>query len=424
MKIYLDWVGCRLNESEIERMAAQFAAAGHTLVDNPAEADRVVINTCAVTGEAASDSRGKIRQAARAGSAEIAVTGCWATLDPAAAAALPGVQWAVTNTDKDNLVAEVLGLEPAEFDLQPLERQPLPGARFRTRAFIKAQDGCDNFCTFCITRLLRGPGRSQPLESVLSDVHAARRSGAQELVLTGVHLGSWGRELNPPQTLANLIAQVLAATDAPRLRLSSVEPWDLGPDFWQLWQNPRLCRHLHLPLQSGCAATLRRMVRKVTPASFSDLVQSARAVAPEIAITTDVIVGFPGETEAEFTESLAFIQEIQFAGGHVFTFSPRPGTPAERLPGLPPMEVRKQRNARLRAVFAAAAESYHRQFMGQVLPVLWESTDSLGPQGWRLHGLTDNNLRVTALSPQRLWNQITPVRLEALTPDGLSGVIL
>ncbi|HNT54757.1 MAG TPA: MiaB/RimO family radical SAM methylthiotransferase [Anaerolineaceae bacterium] len=424
MKIYLDWVGCRLNESEIERMAAQFVAAGHVLVDNPAEADRVVINTCAVTGEAASDSRGKIRHAARAGHAEIAVTGCWVTMQPAAAAQLPGVQWTIGNPEKEGLVAAVLDRDPAEFELQPLERHPLPGARFRTRAFIKAQDGCDNFCTFCITRVLRGRGRSQPLKAIIADIQASRRSGAQELVLTGVHLGSWGRDLNPPQTLADLVRQVLVATDAPRLRLSSVEPWDLGPDFWQLWRDPRLCQHLHLPLQSGCGTTLRRMARKVTPDSFAALVQAARASAPDIAITTDVIVGFPGETDAEFAESLAFIQEIEFAGGHVFTFSPRPGTPAAQLPELPALSVRKQRNAQLRAVFAAAAQRYHRRFIGQVLPVLWESTDSLGPQGWHLHGLTSNNLRVSAFSPARLWNQISAVRLEALTDDGLSGTIL
>ena len=164
----------------------------------------------------------------------------------------------------------------------------------------------------------------------------------------------------------------------PRLRLSSLEPWDLQPDFFQLWQDPRLCRHLHLPLQSGCAATLRRMARKTTPESFAELVAAARLAIPDVAITTDIITGFPGESEVEFQESLAFVRQMGFAGGHVFTYSARPGTAAARLPDQVPHALRKERNACMRAVFAEAAQAYQSSFIGQVLPVLWESATGIG----------------------------------------------
>ena len=421
MKVYLDTVGCRLNQAEIERMAREFRAAGHTLVASPGEADLVVLNTCAVTQKAVADSRQKARRAARAGAGEVVLTGCWATLEPQQAAALPRVARVVPNVAKDGLVAQVLGLPQEAFDLEPVAREPLPGARLRTRAFIKVQDGCDNRCTFCVTTIARGPGRSRPVADVLADVRAALRGGAQEVVLTGVHLGSWGQDFDPPRHLRHLVQAVLRETDVPRLRLSSLEPWDLDEDFFALWEDPRLARHLHLPLQSGCAATLRRMARKTTPEAFARLVETARRVIPDVAITTDVIVGFPGETEAEFEESLAFVREMAFAGGHVFTYSERPGTAAARMPNPVPHAVRKERNARMRAVLEASARRYRRRFVGQVLPVLWESTAALGPQGWTLTGMTDNYLRVRAVAPENLWNRLTPVRLERVQGEVLEG---
>jgi threonylcarbamoyladenosine tRNA methylthiotransferase MtaB len=423
LNVYLDTVGCRLNQSEIETYARQFHAAGHILVASPGEADLVVVNTCAVTGQAASDSRQKIRQAARAGVDEIVVTGCWSTLHPGEAAALDGVRRVVLNQAKDHLVADLLGVPAEMYDLEPLERTPVPGLRLRTRAFVKAQDGCDNRCTFCITVVARGSGRSRPLAEVVADVQAAARGGAQEAVLTGVHLGSWGYDWAAPQHLARLVEAVLAETDIPRLRLSSLEPWDLTPEFFALWRNPRLCRHLHLPLQSGSAATLRRMARKTTPANFAALVAAARAAIPGVAITTDVIVGFPGESEAEFAESVAFIQQMNFADGHVFTYSARPGTAAARMKPQVAHPTRKARSAQVRQALAESAAAYRTRFIGAEMPVLWESATSLGPAGWQLSGLTDNYLRVTALAPQDLWNQLTPVLLTALSPDGLVGNI-
>lgn len=423
MKIFLDSIGCRLNQSEIEKFGLEFRAAGHTLVGSAAEADLVVINTCAVTAEAASDSRQKIRQAFRAGVEDITVTGCWATLDPHAAMGLPGVSRVVANDHKDHLVSDQLGLPVESFDLEPLAREPLPGIHQRTRAFIKVQDGCDNHCTFCVTRLARGAGRSVPLQQVLADSRAAITGGAQEIVLTGVHLGSWGQDFQVPLHLYHLVSALLEQTDVPRVRLSSLEPWDLDERFFTLWESPRLCRHLHLPLQSGCMATLKRMARKTTPDSFMRLVGLAREAAPEMAITTDVIVGFPSESEAEFAESLAFVEQAGFAGGHVFSYSSRPGTPAERLPGQVPLLLRKERSARMRATLAESALRFRKRFLRREVEVLWEATDQIGPAGWRLHGLTDHYLRVSAVHPQRLWNEISRVRIDSLAGDGLFGAI-
>jgi threonylcarbamoyladenosine tRNA methylthiotransferase MtaB len=335
---------------------------------------------------------------------------------------MSGVTQVISNADKDHLVSRVLDLPAELFDLEPIERQPLPGIRQRTRAFIKVQDGCDNRCTFCITTLLRGPGRSRTIPEILHDIHAAR--DANEVVLTGVHLGSWGQDLLGGLRLRHLVRAILEHTDVPRLRLSSLEPWDLDETFFQLWEDPRLCRHLHLPLQSGCAATLRRMARKTTPASFARLVAAARAVMPDVAITTDIITGFPGENEAEFAQSLEFVHSMRFAGGHVFTYSPRPGTAAARMSDQVPLALRKERNAQMRQALSQAAHAYQSLFIGQVLPVLWESASSLGPQGWEMSGLTGNYLRVSAHAPHGLWNQITPVRLTALADTHLLGNIL
>jgi threonylcarbamoyladenosine tRNA methylthiotransferase MtaB len=261
------------------------------------------------------------------------------------------------------------------------------------------------------------------LADILADVRSALDGGTQEIVLTGVHLGSWGLDLATPRHLADLISGILGKTSVARLRLSSLEPWDLDADFFSLWQDQRLCRHLHLPLQSGSETVLKRMARKTTPNSFAELAQAARAAIPEVAITTDVIVGFPGETEAEFSETLAFTKSMYFAGGHVFTYSARPGTPAARMQAQVRHELRKERNAALRVVLEEAAKSYRSGFIGQTLPVLWESKNQLKDEGWLLEGLTDNYLRVQAIAPEPRWNQFDTVRLTTETTDGLKGIL-
>lgn len=423
MKVFLDSIGCRLNQSEIETYACQFRAAGHTLVPSPAEADLVVVNTCTVTAAAASDSRQRIRQAARKGALEIIVTGCWSTLDAHSAASLPGVSRVVPNQAKDRLVPDLLQVAPEVFDRELLPRYPVPGSRSRTRAFTKVQDGCDNHCTYCITTVARGAGRSRTLQAVQLDIIRALAGGTREVVLTGVHLGSWGKDLAPSQHLADLVRFVLKETDIPRLRLSSLEPWDLDPHFFELWEDTRICRHLHLPLQSGCAATLRRMARKITPQAYYRLLLAARAAVPELAITTDIIAGFPGETPAEYAASRDFIQECSFSGGHVFTYSARDGTAAASLPDQVPHNIRKQRNAELGAVLERSSRVYREKFLGTTLPVLWENATMIQPGSWQLRGLTDNYLRVNACAPQQLWNQITPVHLIRLESGELHGQV-
>jgi threonylcarbamoyladenosine tRNA methylthiotransferase MtaB len=428
MKVFLDTIGCRLNQSEIETFARQFRSAGHTIVSSAVEADMVVINTCAVTTKAASDSRQKIRQAARhsaTGSApgKIVVTGCWSTLDPAGAKALSGVSHVVPNPQKDQLVAGVLDLPPEMFDLEPVVREPLPGIHLRTRAFIKAQDGCDNHCTFCITRIARGPGRSRDIAQVLHDARSALDGGAQELVLTGVHLGSWGQDFNRPARLYDLVQALLREPHLPRLRLSSLEPWDLDEQFFSLWSDPRLCRHLHLPLQSGSIEVLRRMARKTTPESFAQLVEAARKASPQMAVTTDIIIGFPGETDEHFLAGLEFVRQMKFAHGHVFNYSLRPGTAAARMPDHVPQEIRKRRSAVMRAAIAESTRQYRLGFVEADLDVLWEATNAFGPQGWKLHGLTDNYLPVTVHAPERLWNHLGRVHLVGMDSEGMLGEI-
>ena len=409
MKIYLDTIGCRLNQSEIETMAREFRAAGHEIVASADRADLAVVNTCAVTNEAAADSRAKIRQMARAGVDEIIATGCWATLQPRQAKDLPNVLRVIANDRKDQLVSDLLNLPGESFELEPIAREPLPGLHRRTRAFIKVQDGCDNHCTFCVTTIARGEGRSRPVADVILDIQSALNGGTKELVLTGVHLGSWGQEFG--RHLRDLIQVILHETNVPRLRLSSLEPWDLNADFFSLWEDQRLMPHLHLPLQSGCESTLRRMARKTTPQTFRELVSAARAAIPDVAITTDVIAGFPGETDEEFAASLAFVRAMDFAGGHVFTYSPRPGTGAAKMKGQVKPELRKKRNHILHDALEESARSYRQKFVGRRLSVLWESTSEMGEWGWRMEGLTGNYLRVSAVTPSPRWNEIDEIQL-------------
>lgn len=417
MKIFLDTIGCRLNQAEIESMSRQFRATGHEIVADAEAADMAVVNTCAVTTQAASDSRGKIRAIARAGVKEIAATGCWTSLQPKEAAALPNVKFVIANDKKDSLVSQTLNLPPSTFDLEPINRIPIPGLHRRTRAFIKVQDGCDNACTFCVTTIARGAGRSRPLDDVIDDVNSALAGGSKEIVLTGVHLGSWGQELG--FHLRQLVESLLQKTDVQRLRLSSLEPWDLDEDFFSLWTDPRLMPHLHLPLQSGSDSTLKRMARKTTTRSFRELVHAARAIQPDVAVTTDLIAGFPGETDEEFNQTLDLVREMEFSGGHVFSYSPRPGTGAARMKGQVKPELRKRRNRILQETLEDSAASYRQRFIGKTMPVLWESTTEYGEYGWRMEGWTGNYLRVSALAPSPRWNEVDEVALEKTSENGI-----
>ncbi len=434
MRVYVDTLGCRLNQSEVESLARQFERAGHMVVSVAGEADLCVVNTCAVTGEAEHKSRQLIRRIARAApQARIVATGCYAHLAPDQVQALPGVSQVVNNFDKDRLIELVAspvasraggageGMRTATplFDREPIVRDYVPGAYGRTRAFVKVQDGCDNRCTFCITTIARGPGRSRPLAEVVAEVQAMAAGGYQEVVLTGVHLGSYGHDRGELDGLKRLVAAILADTDIPRLRLSSVEPWDLDERFFELWANPRLCPHLHLPLQSGCDRTLRRMARRTTCASFRRLVEAARAAIPDLALTTDLIAGFPGESDDDFRASYDYVASIGFAGLHVFPYSARPGTVAARLRHQVPHPVKEARCRALIALGREMGRAFRQRYVGRTMPVLWESATGADEHGWRWSGLTPNYLRVEVTSREPLRNRVTPVRLTALRQDNV-----
>lgn len=419
MKIHLDTVGCRLNQAEIELYARQLEAAGHTVVASAAEAEVAVVNTCAVTGAAAADSRKKLRRAADHG-ARVIATGCWATIATDEAAALAaGPTEVVPNERKDRLVFDLFGLTGDPF-ATTAPRHPLPGARGRTRAFIKVQDGCDQRCAFCLTTVARGNGRSVSPEAVATQVAAAEAGGAKEVILTGVHLGSWGRDLTPRRTLADLITALLEGSHVPRLALSSLEPWAVTRELLTLWRDPRLAPRLHLPLQSGCAATLRRMHRPNPPERFAAIVAAAREAIPEVAITTDLIAGFPGESEAEHAQSLAFVAGLEFAGGHCFPFSPRPGTIAASLADQLPTAQRKERAAELRAVVEASGRRYRRRLVGETVEVLWETAHPDG-DGYRLSGRSRHGVRVVASSAAPTVNELGRVVVAAVDDRGVSG---
>ncbi|NMB59440.1 MAG: tRNA (N(6)-L-threonylcarbamoyladenosine(37)-C(2))-methylthiotransferase MtaB [Chloroflexi bacterium] len=428
MKIFLDTVGCRLNQSEIERMALEFRQAGHAIVGSMAEADMVVVNTCAVTTQAASDSRQKLRQAARMlPDRQIVATGCWATIEPEAARAISTNSRVVVNEDKDRLVSSLLNTDLSDMDLSLIEREALPGARHRIRAFVKAQDGCDAHCTYCVTRVARGPSRGMPIERVLMDIRSALEGGAKEIVLSGVQLGTWGKHFSQPSNLKELVRRVLSETGVTRLRLSSIEPWDLDQDFFRLFDDPRLCRHLHISLQSGCASTLKRMGRLNTPDEYMERLKWARELDPDFAITTDVITGFPGETMDEFQQSLNFIRLAGFSGGHVFPYSERPGTPAVSLPGKVPPRVRKERAAAVRKVMTDSALDFSRRFIGKKGNVLWETSMPV-ENTFFLLGYNEAYIRVTSVVDENLINNkinvIDTVQFTGTDSHGLTGLII
>ena len=325
MRIFLDQIGCRLNYSEIETMAGRLREAGHVTVNSPEQAQVVIFNSCAVTAAAGRKSRQRVLTLSKLNpQVRIAVTGCWATLEPQRVADLPNVAMVVDNEQKD-LLHTLLEPWSAELDDPSDLARMLPDGnpfahleaageiesehrRARTRAFIKVQDGCNNKCTFCIVTVARGESRSRTVDSIVEEIQQHCENGVQEAVLTGVHLGSYGRDLAGGQgsDLKELARAVLADTDIPRLRLSSLEPWELADGFFDLWQQwpERLCPHLHLPLQAGTDKQLRQMARRCTTESYRRLVADARQAIPDLIITTDLIVGFPGETEADFAAGL------------------------------------------------------------------------------------------------------------------------
>jgi threonylcarbamoyladenosine tRNA methylthiotransferase MtaB len=282
-------------------------------------------------------------------------------------------------------------------------------ARGRQRAFIKIQDGCRYRCTFCIVTLARGEERSRPASEIIKEINQLQDQGIQEAVVTGVHIGGYGSDIG--SSVTELIHRILQETDIPRLRIGSIEPWDLPDDFWPLFNSPRFMPHLHLPLQSGSDSVLRRMARRCRKDEYRQLVKQAREQVPDINITTDIIVGFPGETEEEWRNTLEFVEEIGFGDLHIFAYSPRQGTKAASLPGALSREVKRQRSQALHELSERLNRQTLAHYTGRTLPILIESGDE---SAWG--GYTPNYLRVTATGPSGvdLKNRIVEVSISAI----------
>lgn len=427
MKVYLDAIGCRLNQSEVETIARQLLAAGHEIVTYPEKADKVIINTCTVTREAARDSRSRTRRCHRKNpSAEVILTGCYATIAPEELAQVEGAGRIVANKDKDRIIQLVDPNIPVNilvYDREPVLRDFLTLNMGNTRAFVKVQDGCDNRCTFCITTIARGKGWSRGIGEVVTEIQGLATAGYKEAVLTGVHLGSYGMDLEGTDRLIDLVEAVLVDTDIPRLRLSSLEPWDIPGNFFELWSDPRLLPHLHVPLQSGSDKILKRMARRTNRSSFRDIVDSARYNIPNLNLSTDLIAGFPGENERDFEDTLEFTSEIGFSRLHVFTYSRRPGTAAEKMDGQLPKPIKKKRARKLIELGKQLSLAFHQRNDGRMLSVLWERVETSDLKGDCWIGYSENYIRIRARSAVDLSNQITPTVVSEPSPEGMMGVI-
>ena len=425
MKVHLKTLGCRLNEAELETWAVAFQQAGHQITRAAEAAQLIVLNSCAVTQDAARKSRQLIRRIHRDNPhAKLVVSGCYATLNPEEAAALMGVDLVVSNQDKDQLVAKTLS--ELDMDTMPdLSSEPAASSLFtrgRQRAFIKVQDGCRYRCTFCIVTVARGEEVSRPIAAVIDEINTLHQQGITEVILTGVHLGGYGSDTG--HSLTDLVTAILAQTRIPRLRLGSLEPWELPADFFTLFRNPRLMPHLHLPLQSGSDTVLRRMARRCKTAEFADIASQLRAQIPHFNITTDIIVGFPGETEQEWQHSLDFIKRIGFGHIHIFSYSAREGTKAASLPDPVSVETKKQRSQQLHELALSMKQDFYRQHLGLSFPVLWEAYREPLEHGLqRVFGYTPNYLRVACVIPaeREVENQTLTARLTTLDEHYLNG---
>ncbi len=427
MRVYFTNLGCKLNQAETERWARDFAAAGWQVAAEIGTADLHVVHSCTVTAEAERSSRRAAGRGARKGlPLRTVLAGCYATSHPEAAARAAGVDLVVPNEDKADLLRLVTRAFPdLATELRPVEigvldvpcSPPEPG---RTRSFLKVEDGCDMRCAFCIIPSVRGGQRSRPLPEVVADLRALApedRPGAPEIVVTGVQISSYRWQgLRLPHLVAALLDALPVGERAPRLRLSSIAPWEFDRRLLPLFADPRLCRHVHLSLQSGAAATLKRMRRPHTPERYAGLLGEIRAAVPGVAITTDVIAGFPGESEADFEESLAFVAGLEFAKIHAFPYSPRPGTEAANLPGQLPASTIHARNVRLVALAAEAEQRHAERQIGRRANVLWEN-----PRQGMGQGLTDDYVRVLCPEAADLAGSFAAADLIAVGEGGVFG---
>jgi len=415
VKIALDSLGCKLNQAETELLARQLSEAGYRLVSSVDKADVYILNTCTVTHIADRKSRHLLRMAHRKNpGAQLVAVGCYVERAPQEMAQIEGVAMVLGNEQKPNLLQhlEELGCLDSTRSRDAVSQHY---SSRRTRAFIKVQDGCHNFCTYCIVPLVRRGEKSEPADRVVAEVRQRVADGDKEVVLTGTKIGSYSYN---GVNLKGLLERILAETDVTRLRLTSLQPQELSPELVGLWRDTRLCPHFHLSLQSGSDEVLRRMKRRYSAADYRQAVSLIREIVPEVAITTDVIAGFPGETEAEFEESYEFCRQVQFARIHVFPYSSRRETEAARMPHQVEDKIKKQRSQMMLALAEENAHDFYRQYLGRTMPVLWEKQT-----GGVWSGLTGNYIKVYTRTDKDLTNQLLPIRLVEIGGDGVWGEV-
>jgi threonylcarbamoyladenosine tRNA methylthiotransferase MtaB len=399
--IALDTVGCKLNQAESQLFARQFAEAGYRLVPADNGADVYILNSCTVTHVADSKCRKLLGQARRRNpDALVVAVGCYVERARQELARLKSVDLVLDNRQKTNLLSR---LEQSGYLSRPATAARDANADTRTRAFVKVQDGCNNFCTYCIVPSVRGRESSLPADGVISEIKQRVADGDKEIVLTGTEIGAYNQS---GVGLAGLLKRILEETGVARLRLSSLQPQEITPELLALWADERLCRHFHLSLQSGSDTVLKRMGRRYHTADYRRAVALIREAVPDVAVTTDIIVGFPGETDDEFEASYSFAQQMHFARIHVFPYSPRPGTKAATMPSQVDDKVKRERSRRMLALGRAGVRNFKRQFLGETVMVLWEQ-ETCGV--WS--GLTDNYIRVFTKSKRDLTNKLVPVKL-------------
>ena len=425
--------GCKLNQADSSSLARQFRRAGYRVVEDVKEADIYVLNTCTVTSTADSKARQAIRAARRANPHAIVVAaGCYPQRAAGELAQLPAVNLVVGNEDKDNLAALAIAAHRDqagtwlgdadgnyEWLLDRNAEGTLPG---RTRSMVKIQEGCNQVCAYCIVPKVRGRERSIPPEQIVQQIRRSVDEGCKEAVLTGTQLGTYGFDL-PDTNLKNLIGRILGETEVARLRVSSLQPQEISDELLELWlAHPRLCPHFHIPLQSGSDTVLKAMRRRYSTGRFAKTVEMVRAGMPDAGITTDLIVGFPGEGDGEFEDSLAFASAMEFSDLHAFPYSRRPGTSAVYLEGQVAEQVKRERMGSVLNMARSSFEKYRVELLGSNRPVLWEGQAQAG-KGSGQRGLTDNYIRVEmapddedGISPD-FTNKVTRARLMELCGD-------
>lgn len=428
MKFSFYTLGCKVNQYETQAMEQQLRALGHEIGDFSEVCDGYIINTCTVTAVADKKNRAVIRRCRRQNpQAVIGVCGCYAQVDPEVIRGL-GVDVLSGSGGRQEFLRMVLAtcqdrVRREELDKaltrRAFEILPAGGLPTRTRAMLKVQDGCNNFCSYCIIPYARGPVRSEPLADALAQALALRDEGYREIVVTGIEIASWGRDLPGKPELADLLEALCRAVPEVRIRLGSLEPRIINPAFCaRLARFSNLCPHFHLSMQSGCDTVLKRMNRKYDTARYAQSCRDLREAFPGCAITTDMIVAFPGETEEEFRQSLRFIRECAFADMHIFPYSRRPGTPADKMPGQHNNETKEARSAAAIAVAAEMNRAYREGLLGTVQQVLFEE-----PRDGYFTGHGTNYVRVYATG-ESLHNQVRSVRITGLYEGGVLGEIL